>query len=316
MNGDYQPEKNVVSAGNIESRYTHHPWRALLVMLGILPLSYGLVGLVLYGIFRLPLDISNMKSFSTIIMFTLGNILAYLFAPFFLRIPKGKRSLREYLGDIRLTRTRPFWRLLFLTLSCLIILILCQGSFSIIYRLSEGKTVTLDFVFQVFNLGLALPPTSMLLFAQFFSMFEEVAFRGVFLTMLLEKYPERTSIIYSAIVFGAMHLPAIYTGHELIHTLGQAIWAFLFALFYGYLFIKSGSLLPPMIIHWLSNVFQAPLTAYYGSASVVVRTLGGIFGYGLAALLLILWVRFYARKCLNESLTESSPTNRTLFQQP
>jgi membrane protease YdiL (CAAX protease family) len=280
-----------------ESRYTHHPWRALLVILGILPVCYGLVGLVLYGIFRLPMDISNMESFSTITMFTVGNFLAYVLAPFFLRIPKGKRTFREYLDDIRLTRTRPFFRLLILTISCVLILILCQGTFSIVYRLSEGKPLTLEFILMVYNLSLALPPASILLFAQFFSMFEEVAFRGVFLTMLLEKHSQRMAIIYSAIAFGVMHLLAVFTGQGLIDTLGQVVWAFLFALFYGYLFIKSGSLLPPMIIHWLSNVFQYPLTDYYyRTAPVAVIALGGIFGYGLAALLLILWVRFFCCK--------------------
>ncbi len=282
-----------------DSRYTHHPWRALLILLGILPASYGLVGLVLYAIFRLPIDISDMESFSTITMFTVGNFLAYLLAPFFLRIPKGKRTFVEYLDDIRLTRMRPFFRLLILTVSCVLILILCQGIFSIIYRLSEGKPLTLEFILGVYNLSTALPPASMLLFAQFFSIFEEVAFRGVFLTMLLEKQSQRMAIVYSAIAFGGLHLMGVFAGQELIHTLGQVLWAFLFGLFYGYLFIKSGSLLPPMIIHWLSNVFQAPLTAYYRTAPAGVSALGGIFGYGLAALLLILWVRFFAAKWLN-----------------
>jgi membrane protease YdiL (CAAX protease family) len=289
------------------SRYTHHPWRALLVIIGLLPVCYGLVGVLLFGILRLPMDISNMESFSTITMFTVGNFLAYVLAPFFLRVPKGKRTFMEYLDDIRLTITRPFFRLLLLTLSCVLILILCQGTFSIIYRLSEGKPLTQEFVFRVFDLSLALPPTSMLLFAQFFSMFEEVAFRGVFLTMLLEKHPQRMAIIYSAIAFGAMHLLSVFFGQDLIHTLGQVVWAFIFALFYGYLFVKSGSLLPPMIIHWLSNVFQAPLTAYYQSAPVAVIAVGGIFGYGLATLLLILWVRFFATKWLSKPRNEISP---------
>ncbi|MGA9397124.1 MAG: CPBP family intramembrane glutamic endopeptidase [Anaerolineaceae bacterium] len=292
--------KKSTSTKKGESRYAHHPWRALLVILGILPVCYGLVGLVLYGILRLPMNISNMESFSTITMFTVGNFLAYVLAPFFLHIPKGKHSFREYLDDIRLTRTQPFFRLLLLTLSCILILILSQGTFSIVYRLSEGNPITLDFIFQVFNLSLALPPASMLLIAQFFSMFEEVALRGVFLTMLLEKNSQRMAIIYSALAFGMLHLLAVFTGHDLIHTLGQVVWAFLFGLFYGYLFIKSGSLLPPMIIHWLSNVFQAPLTAYYQTASVAVIALGGVFVYGLAALILILWVRFFAARWLKE----------------
>jgi membrane protease YdiL (CAAX protease family) len=293
-----EEKNNVARKGN--SRYTHHPWRALLMIMASLAVCYGLAWLVLTGILHLPFDISNMGSFSAIAVFTVSAFLAYLVAPFFLRIPKGKRIFKEYLDDIRLTRTRPFFRLLILTVSCVLVLILCQGIFSIVYRLSEGKPLTFKFILEVYNLSLALPPASMLLFAQFFSMFEEIAFRGVFLTMLLEKHSQRMAIFYSALAFGGLHLMSVFTGQELVHSLGQVLWAFLFGLFYGYLFVKSGSLLPPMIIHWLSNVFQAPLTAYYRTAPAAINAVGGIFGYGLAALLLIFWVRYFAAKWLNK----------------
>jgi membrane protease YdiL (CAAX protease family) len=294
-------EEKPSSTDQSGSRFARHPWRALLVMLGIQPLCYVLVGLVLYGIFRLPKDLSNMEAFSTVTLFTVGGFLAYVIAPFFLRIPMGKRTFMGYLDDIRLTRTRPFFRLLLLTLSCDLILILCQGTGSIVYRLSEGNPVTTEFIFRVFDLSSALPPKSVLLYAQFFSMFEEVAFRGVLLTMLLEnKYSQRKAIIFSALAFGLMHLPGVFSGQTLIFTLGQVVWAFLFALFYGYLFIKSGSLLPPMIIHWLSNVFQAPLTAYWQTAPDAINAMYGVvFGYGLAAFLLIMWVRFFTARWLS-----------------
>jgi membrane protease YdiL (CAAX protease family) len=277
-----------------------HPWRALLLMLAMQPVCYALVGLVLFGLFRLPKELSNMKSLSTITVFTVGGFLAYVIVPFFLRVPVGRRTFTEYLGDIRLTRVRPLVPLLALTASCSLVLILCQGTGSLVYRLAEGKPLTLVFVRGVFDLSLALPPKSILLFAQFFSMFEEVAFRGIFLTLLLTKYSPRRAILYSALAFGLMHLPAVLAGHALVMTLGQVIWAFLFGIFYGYLFLKSGSLLPPMIIHWLSNVFQAPLTAYWQTAPAPVGALYGIvFGYGLATLLLLPWVRFFSARWLS-----------------
>jgi len=283
------------------SRLARRPWRALLLILAIQPVCYALVGLVLYGLLRLPRDLSNMELFSTATLFTVGGFLAYVIVPFFLRIPEGRRTFMEYLDDIGLTRTRPFVRLLTLTLSCDLVLILCQGTGSLVYRLTEGKPLTWEFIRRVFDLSSALPPQSMLLFAQFFSSFEEVAFRGVFLTMLLAKHAPRRAIVYSAIAFGVLHLPAVLTGQAIVLTLGQVVWAFLFGLFYGYLFIKSGSLLPPMIIHWLSNVFQAPLTAYWQTAPVAVSAFYGVvFGYGLATLLLLLWVRFFCARWLSE----------------
>jgi hypothetical protein len=55
-----------------------------------------------------------------------------------------------------------------------------------------------------------------------------------------------------------------------------------------------------MIIHWLSNVFQAPLTAYWQTAPAAVDAMYGVVCYGLAAFLLILWVRFFAARWLSE----------------
>jgi len=281
------------------SRLAQHPWRALSLMLAIQPVCYALVGFVLFGLLRLPKDLSNMESISTVTLFTVGGILAYLVVPFLLGIPGGRRTFREYLDDIRLTRVRPLVPLLLLTVSCDLVLIVCQGGGSLVYRLTEGGPLTREFIGHVFDLSLALPPKSMLLFAQFFSGFEEVAFRGVFLTMLLATLPARRAILCSAAVFGALHLGSLLVGHPLVPTLGQVVWAFLFGVFYGYLFLKSGSLLPPMIIHWLSNVFQAPLTAYWQTAPSPVNTLYGIvFGYGLATILLLPWVRFFCARWL------------------
>jgi len=282
------------------SRLSERPWRAFLIMLAIQGILVSLVGFVLYGVFKLPRDISNIETLSTIVLFSVSGFLAYVIAPYYLHIPVGKRTFREYLGDIRLTSIQPFFRLLLLTISCVLILIVCQGSGSIVYRLTEGKPLTLEFISGVFNLSRALPPRSMLLFAVFYTMFEEVAFRGVLLRMLLRKYPIRGAIIYSALAFGLVHFPAVFAGRALISTLGQVVWAALFGLFYGYLVIKTDSLFPAMIVHWLSNVFQAPLTATWQTAPIEIRTLYGIvFGYGLATLILIFWVRFFSARWLS-----------------
>ena len=280
-------------------RLLKHPWRAFLVLMALQPIGMALGAVVVYGVLRLPRQMSDMEASSTATLFTINALLGYLVAPFVLGLPSGSRSVRAYLGDIRLTRVRPVLPLLALTASCVLILIACQGTGSIVYRLSEGNNVTPDFLRRVFDLGAAVPPRSMLLFAQMFSSLEEVAFRGVLLTMLLPVYSQPKAIAFSAAAFGLMHLPTVFTGEPVVFVLGQVVWAFLFGLFYGYIFVKSGSLLPSMIIHWLSNVFQEPLTAYWTTASIPVRTFYGVvFGYGLAALLSIWWVRFFSARWL------------------
>jgi len=278
-------------------RLLRHPWRAFLVLMALQPIGMAFGALVVYGVLRLPRQMSDLEAFSTATLFTINALFGYLVAPFGLGLPNGSRTVRGYLDDIRLTRVRPVSRLLALTVPCVFILIACQGTGSVVYRIAEGNAVTPDFLRRVFDLGAVVPPRSTRLFAQMFSGLEEVAFRGVLLTMLLRVYSQPKAIALSAAAFGVLHLPTVFTGVPIVFVLGQVVWAFLFGLFYGYLFVKSGSLIPSMIIHWLSNVFQKPLTAYWTTASIPVRALYGVvFGYGLAALLSIWWVRFVASR--------------------
>jgi membrane protease YdiL (CAAX protease family) len=293
---------------------TRRPWRAFLLVLALHGAGFALVGVVLYRLLRLPQDLSNIEAFPTALHFTAGGLLGYVLMPYLLRLPCGSRSFRRYLDDIRLTRVEPFLPLLRLTVSCVLILIACQGAGSIVYRLTEGKPVTLGFLGQVFDLPSVVPPRSMLLFAQMFSSLEEVLFRGVLLTMLLRVYSPRKAIVCSAAAFGLMHLPGVFVGMPVVTVLAQVLWAFLFGLFYGYIFLVSGSLLPSMVIHWLSNVFQEPLTAYWTTASVSVRAFYGVvFGYGIASVLMILWVRVFSDRWLPRQESEELPAGASTY---
>jgi membrane protease YdiL (CAAX protease family) len=278
------------------------------VMYGIQGISFTILAYCLYHFLRLPNEMGNLRATSTVVLFTTSALWGYLFVPFLLRLPYGKRTFRGYLDDIRLTRVRPFLPLAMLTVSCVLILIVCQGAGSLVYRVVEGKPLSAEFIKQVFNLAAVLPPHSTILYGQMFSSLEEVAFRGVLLTMFLRRYSPRMAVVYSALVFGGLHLATLTMGTPLILVLAQVMWAFLYGLFYGYIFLKSGSLLPPMILHWLSNVFQAQLTSYWGSATPIMQAvLGVVFGYGLAAVLSIIWVRFFAPRWLPPTEPERTP---------
>jgi len=288
-----------------ESRPSLHPWRTLLIILALQGGLVYLFGFSLQAILKKPFDMSKPTSLTVVLAFTLSEILAYLFAPYLLNVPVARRSFREYLTDIRLNRFRPFWKLLTLTITCLIVLILCQGGGSVIYQLTLGRPVTSGFLSEVFDLGQVLPPRSFLILAFLYTMLEEVVFRGVLLQMLLRRHPVRRAILYSALAFGLAHLPAAIAGRSLVSTGGQVVWATLFGLFYATLVIETDSLVPAMSIHWLINVFQNSLTASWQSMPAGLRALYGIvFGYGLAALVLIPWIRFFARKWLPPRRTE------------
>jgi membrane protease YdiL (CAAX protease family) len=90
-------------------------------------------------------------------------------------------------------------------------------------------------------------------------------------------------------------------GREVVWVLGQVVWAFFIGLFYGYVFVRTQSLLPSMIVHYLGNVFIGSLTGYLQSrASIEMQALYGVlFSLGLVpTVLMILWTKFYSSKWL------------------
>jgi membrane protease YdiL (CAAX protease family) len=278
-----------------------HPWLSLLAVIVTSTLSIFLSAIVFIGLIGLP-DDSPTVMFAQGISFHI--LIAFILAPFVLRLPKGKRTFGQYLDDIGLSRMQPFIQLVLLALSCYVILALSQAGGSFVYRLYEGQPMSWSFVRRVFDLSGDLPPRSASLLISIPSAFEEVAFRGIVLTVFLRKYSKRKSIIFSSIGFGLIHLLNLLFGREPIWVLGQVIMAFIFGLFYGYVFVRTRSLLPTMIVHYLSNAFIGSLTGYLQSrASIEIQALYGvIFSFGLVpTTLMILWSRFFLSRWIPDS---------------
>ena len=291
-----------------------HPWLSLLAVVITIVVSTILAISLVFALGLSPFASSGQ--FTNDIAFQFLTV--FIFVPFVLRLPKGKRTYRQYLDDIGLTRVQPFIRLVLLALSCYVILALSQVAASFVYRFFEGLPITWDFVSRVFDVSGDLPPGSPSLLISFPSIFEEAVFRGIVLTVFLGKYSQRNSIIFSALGFGLMHLLNLAGGRELVWVLGQVVWSFILGLFYGYIFVKTRSLLPLMIVHYLGNVFIGSLTGYMQSrASIEMQGLYGIiFSLGIVpTTLMILWTRFFASKWLPSSQSPvSSATNVELLQ--
>lgn len=275
-----------------------HPWLSLLAVMLTSVLSIGITGTVIFGLIGLPED-------SPVVQFAQGIsyhfLMIFVLAPLVLRLPKGKRSFKQYMEDIGLSRMQPFVRLVLLGLSCYLILALAQISASFVYRLIEGLPINGSFARQVFDLSGDLPPRSLSLLISFPSIFEEVVFRGIVLTVFLNKYSERQSIIFSSIGFGLIHALNLLNGADLIWTLGQIVWAFLMGLFYGYVFVRTRSLLPSMIVHYWGNVFIGSLVGYIQArASIEIQVVYGVlFSLGIVpVVLMILWTRFFSSRWL------------------
>ena len=270
-----------------------HPWLSLFAVILTSVISMVISSNLIFRIIGLSGD-SFIGRFSQPMTFHI--LTSFIFTPLVLCLPKGKSTYKQYLSDIGLSKTQPFIKLILLALSCSLLLLLSQSVSSFVYRLFEGQPLTINFIRSVFDLSEDLPPNSLNILTTLPSIFEEIAFRGIALTVFLNKYSERKSIIFSSMGFGLMHLLNLAFGRELIWVIGQIIWAFTSGLFYGYVFVRTRSLLPSMIVHYLGNVFVGSLAGYMqNNASLVVSAIYGvIFSYGIVpTTLMILWAKFF-----------------------
>jgi len=278
-------------AGKARYRLADHPWAALAIFIVVNVLVLGLVGTAFAA--------AGLRPGGPMHQTVAHIVMLVVVTPLVLGLPKGRRGLVAYLADTGFSRFRPLVPLVVLGLSCWVILALCQGLGVVVFRLTEGKEVTLAFLGSVWSLGGALPPRSAELLVSLPSALEELAFRGVLVTLFMSRYGRNASVVIPAAAFGAMHLLNMAGGQDPTWVLGQTGSAFLTGVAYGYLFVKTRSLLPGMIMHWLGNAFVASIMAYLNAnAGTGTQALYGVvFTFGLVPVVgMILWIKTFSRR--------------------
>ena len=85
---------------------------------------------------------------------------------------------------------------------------------------------------------------------------EELIFRGFLFKAMLKDGNVKAAIIVSSITFGLGHIVNLFTGHELIATLTQMVFAIAMGFVFTLVFYKSGSLLPGILAHSIIDVFS------------------------------------------------------------
>jgi membrane protease YdiL (CAAX protease family) len=238
-------------------------------------------------------------------------IVLFIIVPFVLRLPNGKRTFPDYLSDIRLANLQPFFPLLILGLSCSLLALLALSTQSILFRIWQGLPITGGFLKGMIPLRMDLPP-SLGYISSFPAIFEEVLWRGVMLVLFMRKYSARVSILITALGFSLLHLinllgsvPANFVCRQVILSLGTGI-------FYGYLVLRTNSLFPAMVHHYLVNVFIGSFTHYAQSqASDTALVVLLLVIMPLVTAGSILWVRFFTKTWLSPA-QESSMFERNL----
>lgn len=103
---------------------------------------------------------------------------------------------------------------------------------------------------------------SVLMLAVLAPVMEEVLFRGILLEAVREKYSSGRAIVVSALMFGVIHIIP-----------QQVVNAFVIGLILGFIYVRTNSLWPVIIIHALNNAMAYVIMQWSDGANITVRSL-------------------------------------------
>lgn len=122
--------------------------------------------------------------------------------------------------------------------------------------------------------------------------FEELLFRGAITKALLQQYNPRKAILLSALLFGVIHInPA------------QILPAFLIGILLAWMYYKTASLIPCILIHILNNSLSLYLSMRYPEAKYMDELIKGtpyLIAIFVSVLLLIVAVLLMHRITSNQ----------------
>ena len=272
------------------------PWLFTFLIILFELICYILILITLTLVLKLLKDVTQIPpSWPTLLSHML---IVFVVAPFLLGFPEKGQTYRDYLFEIRFTNMQPLLLLILLGLSCYLIMALSQAIGVLIFRLTQGLVVDWSFIRSSFVFANELPPRSTSWLISIPSIFEEVVWRGVILAAFLRVYHRPKAILISAVCFGLWHILSLTGGNPFL-TAGEIVWAAILGLFYGYVTIKTNSLLPAMIVHYLGNLFVSATNTYIqANASVQAVVFYGImFTFGIIpTILMILWARLFTSR--------------------
>ena len=282
----------------IKFQLYEHPWLGMIVEIVV-----GILCLLIVASIANTAGLPGNGPYRSLLTPGLVHVLTLLIiVPLVLRLPNGKRSFREYLSDIRLTNLKPFFPLLFLGLSCSLLALLALSIQSLAFRFSRGLPVSVSFLRWMIPLKTDLQSCLNTLPV----IFEEVMWRGVMLVLFMRVYSAKKSILITGLGFSFLHLLNLVDGVAPAFVLRQVIFSVGMGIFYGVLVLRSNSLLPAMLFHYLTNLFIGSFTFYIQNfAPVSTQILYLLVNIPCTTLLLIGWVRFYSRKWLSKAQAPS-----------
>ena len=125
---------------------------------------------------------------------------------------------------------------------------------------------------------------------------EEVFFRGIILVLFMRVYPLRKAVFFSTFLFTMVHLTnPMAIDLEMIVDL---VSIFFIGLLFTYLVLKTGSLLPAIVFHYVHDIFVL----------LVQNTPGADKTLALALLYAFFWIALVIGAVLTKYIVERWPT--------
>lgn len=113
---------------------------------------------------------------------------------------------------------------------------------------------------------------------------EELLFRGGVTRVLLAKYSPAKAIFLSALIFGVFHInPA------------QVVSAFLAGLLFAWIYYRTRSLVPCILIHILNNSLAVALNLRYPEADTIKEIVGPLSYYLIGGVAAVVFVVCYLK---------------------
>jgi membrane protease YdiL (CAAX protease family) len=191
-----------------------------------------------------------------------------------MKLPRKDDTFLSYTKTIGLTRTKPLGRNLLVGIGSTFIL--CCSLF-IGANLLGVFNFAPEFLFRNPNPiygGLASFGWFIWIFMIRPGLWEEVAFRGVVIPLLSKKYKNLLTILVSGVIFGLAHafniVVVLLSGGPHFPTLFQVIYSTLIGFSMGYMYIKTKSLLPSIIYHYLIDTVGLIFLNFYTENIVLV----------------------------------------------
>jgi len=269
----------------ISTYYTGGLLRRNVIAGAIIIMALYFIFLNLAGIVELPLlpillglPIEYYALIELIIISLILALLFFVITPFGLKLPNGKESMKQYSYSIGLTRTKPLMRNILIGILSFILFALSAVLFGAIFG---EYTFNFDVLFGY--------PNWVLLYIMLIpGIWEEIAFRGVILNLQLKKYSRVDSaIILNGIIFGLLHFQNILAGYDLFYVLSQVFYASCLGIALAYIYVKTESLLPCIMFHYLVDtfglLFQNTQFPNFAAANAFV-----MYGLSLVPMILIL----------------------------